>query len=83
MVLCWIAWLMPLLATAISVGMVVAPPWWPARPSSWLSRAATVPGGEGAGLAGAAPRPGTVTCHPDRVIVCETSFNPVTVTLLP
>jgi hypothetical protein len=82
-VLCWIAWPMPLLATVISVGMVVAPPWRPARSSNRASSAVAAPGGEGAGLEGVAPGPGTVTCHPGRVIDCETPFSPVTVTPLP
>jgi hypothetical protein len=74
---------MPLLATVTSVGMVVAPPWRPARPSSWASSAVAAPGGDGAGLEGAAPGPDTEICHPGRVIVCATPFSPVTVTPLP
>src|SRR5262249_61911203 len=72
----------PLAATAVSVGIVRAPPVPPERPSSCASNAAVVPGGAGAGLEGAAPIPDTVTPKPGRVIVCET-LAPVTVTPLP
>ena len=78
-----IALAMPLVATVTSVGVVVAPPLPPDRPSSWLSSIAAAPGGAGAGAVGAAPGPDTVTANPGRVIVCATPFVPVIVTPLP
>ena len=39
---------MPLSATVTSVGMLVAPPLPPARPSSWATSPATAPGGAAA-----------------------------------
>ena len=78
-----IALAMPLLATATSVGIVLAPPLPPGRPSTCASRVAAAPGGGRAGSEGDAPGPATVTANPGRVIVCETPFVPVTVTPLP
>ena len=78
-----IALAIPLFATMTSVGTVDAPPLPPARPSSWLFRAAVAPGGDLAGSDGEAPGPDTVTSNPFPVIVCDTPLSPVTVTLLP
>ena len=72
---------MPLSATVASVGIVVAPPSPPGRPSSWASNPAAAPGGAGAGPGGASG-PGTMTSHPGRVIVCAMPFSPVIVTAL-
>ena len=71
---------MPLLATVVSVGIVVAPPLLPGGPSSWASSAAAAPGGAGAGSEGAAPGPDTLTSNPGAVSTLETPFDPVTVT---